>query len=154
MSYTPTEWKNGDIISAEKMNKIQEGIENLSMGGEGGGNEFVINRVSDETREGLYLDKSFSEILDAIRNGLTPVIYEDDGTGTDGTYIYRDKYIFSHAECDDTYVGEQAKNNQILFVSLGFYFNVSSNTMSGQILYLILLGDDTLKEGSVTLNVQ
>lgn len=131
-------------------NNIMEAIENLPMGG--GGNEFVINRVSDETREGLYLDKSFSEILDAIRNGLTPVIYEDDGT--DETYIYRDKFIFSHVECDDTHVGEQAKNNQIVFVSLGFYFNVSSNTMRGQILYLLLLGDETLKEGSVTLNIQ
>lgn len=35
MSYTPTEWKNGDIITEEKLNKIQEGIENLSTSGSG-----------------------------------------------------------------------------------------------------------------------
>lgn len=28
MSYTPTEWKNGDTITAEKLNHIEEGIEN------------------------------------------------------------------------------------------------------------------------------
>lgn len=28
MSYTPTEWKNGDTITAEKLNNIEEGIEN------------------------------------------------------------------------------------------------------------------------------
>lgn len=28
MSYTPTEWKNGDIITAEKMNNIEQGIQN------------------------------------------------------------------------------------------------------------------------------
>ena len=26
MSYTPTEWKDGDIITAEKLNKIENGI--------------------------------------------------------------------------------------------------------------------------------
>ena len=38
MSYTPTEWKNGDTITEGKLNKIQEAIENLSMGD--GGVEF------------------------------------------------------------------------------------------------------------------
>ena len=28
MSYTPTEWKNGDTITAEKMNNIEQGIVN------------------------------------------------------------------------------------------------------------------------------
>ena len=29
MSYTPTEWKNGDTITAEKLNHIESGIENI-----------------------------------------------------------------------------------------------------------------------------
>lgn len=28
MAYEPTEWKNGDIITAEKLNKIENGIAN------------------------------------------------------------------------------------------------------------------------------
>lgn len=31
MSYTPTEWKNGDTITANKLNKIEEGIENCTI---------------------------------------------------------------------------------------------------------------------------
>ena len=35
MAYEKTEWKKGDIITAAKMNKIEEGIANA--GGGGGG---------------------------------------------------------------------------------------------------------------------
>ena len=27
MAYTPTEWKNGDVITAEKLNNIEDGVE-------------------------------------------------------------------------------------------------------------------------------
>lgn len=30
MSYTPTEWKDGDVITAEKLNKIENGISTSS----------------------------------------------------------------------------------------------------------------------------
>ena len=30
MAYEPTEWKKGDVITAEKMNKIENGITNAS----------------------------------------------------------------------------------------------------------------------------
>ena len=30
MAYEPTEWKTGDVITAEKMNKIENGITNAS----------------------------------------------------------------------------------------------------------------------------
>ena len=30
MSYTKTEWKTGDIITAERMNKLEEGVSRLS----------------------------------------------------------------------------------------------------------------------------
>lgn len=28
MSYIPTEWQNGDVITAEKMNKLEQGVMN------------------------------------------------------------------------------------------------------------------------------
>ena len=37
--YTPTVWKTGDVITAEKLNKIEEGIANA----EGGGGESEFN---------------------------------------------------------------------------------------------------------------
>ena len=30
MSYTKTTWQNGDTITAEKLNHIEDGVENLS----------------------------------------------------------------------------------------------------------------------------
>ena len=30
MSYEPTEWKKGDKITAEKMNKLESGVANIS----------------------------------------------------------------------------------------------------------------------------
>lgn len=35
MAYTPTEWKNGDVITAEKLNKLEEGVQ------EANGEKFV-----------------------------------------------------------------------------------------------------------------
>ena len=32
MGYTPTKWNNGDVITAEKLNKIEEGIKNEQVG--------------------------------------------------------------------------------------------------------------------------
>ena len=34
MTYTPTEWKTGDVVTAEKLNKMEQGIaDNSSAGG-------------------------------------------------------------------------------------------------------------------------
>lgn len=33
MAYTKTNWKDGDVISAERMNKIEKGIEDAASSG-------------------------------------------------------------------------------------------------------------------------
>lgn len=35
MAYTPTEWKTGDVITAEKMNKLEQGVQNEQVGPQG-----------------------------------------------------------------------------------------------------------------------
>ena len=37
MAYTKQTWENGDVITAEKLNHIESGIEEASQGGGGGG---------------------------------------------------------------------------------------------------------------------
>ena len=32
MAYTPTEWKDGDLISAARMNKLEQGVANEQVG--------------------------------------------------------------------------------------------------------------------------
>ena len=35
MAYTPTEWNTGDVITAEKMNKLEQGVQNEQVGPQG-----------------------------------------------------------------------------------------------------------------------
>lgn len=32
MAYTPTKWQDGDVITAEKLNKLEEGVKNQQAG--------------------------------------------------------------------------------------------------------------------------
>ena len=57
MSYTPTTWANGDTITAEKMNNIEQGIVDASSGGGG----VLIVHDTDGT-----LDKTYAEIKAAL----------------------------------------------------------------------------------------
>ena len=63
MTYTKTVWQDGDVITAQKMNNIENGIENVA------GNEstaFIINESSESTG---VLDKTWKEIHDAFLSG-------------------------------------------------------------------------------------
>ena len=56
-SYTPTEWHDGDLITVERMNKIEEGIVNASATGGDGGVLCVDvddNGVMQETYQTIY----------------------------------------------------------------------------------------------------
>lgn len=57
MSYTPHEWQNDELITAAKMNNIEEGI------AEGGGGAVII------TDNGTQLDKTYAEIYDLVNSG-------------------------------------------------------------------------------------
>ena len=72
MSYEKTTWETGDIVTAEKLNNIENGIENA-----GGGSTFVVN-VEFEV-SGLTCDKTWAEILNAGTNGES-IIFVLKGT--------------------------------------------------------------------------
>ncbi len=60
MAYTKTNWKDGDVISAEKMNKIEQGIEDAGASG-GGNNVFVVD----------FGTATFNEMYQAVQDGKT-----------------------------------------------------------------------------------
>lgn len=35
MAYTPTNWKNGDVITADRLNKLEQGVSNEQVGPQG-----------------------------------------------------------------------------------------------------------------------
>ena len=102
MSYTPTTWANGDVVTATKLNKIEQGI------AEGGGSLVVHARWNDS--EGwTELDQTLNTIVSAFVSG-TPVVilgqYELSGTWTTAeAYIVR--YInYIHMIDDSNYSKE------------------------------------------------
>lgn len=69
MSYTPTTWETGDIITAEKLNNMESGIAEA-------GNVFLIGLTTENT----VFTKTFGEIKSALINGcLIAVAINGDG---------------------------------------------------------------------------
>ena len=91
MSYTKTTWQNGDTITAEKLNHIENGIADA---GSGGGEAIVINLTWDSDSEQYIYegDLTVGEIRNAYISGV-PIICvepqnsahpEDPNNGTIG----------------------------------------------------------------------
>lgn len=71
MSYIPHEWTKGEVITAEKLNHMENGIESAnSSGGEGGDdNLFIVNLSLNENFTEATKDKTIAEIQEAISDG-------------------------------------------------------------------------------------
>lgn len=116
---------------------IMEAIDNLKKSSVG--NEFVVNLSVDG--DGYRLNKTFSEILEAIRNSLNPVIYADDGALSE-TYFARDRFLWFGSYYNTT---DEITNCYITFVNC--IFSIYNAEAEGSVGYLILYGDNTLKFG-------
>lgn len=62
MSYTPTEWETGQTITAEKLNKLEQGVANA-------GGVFVVGMTYDYDNSRITLDKTYAEMLAAAQAG-------------------------------------------------------------------------------------
>ena len=88
MSYTPTEWKSGDVITAEKLNHIEEGIGEA--GGSSGGGALILRPLATpQAGHALDFEETFDEVYDALQAG-TPcyVIQTEVQTGPDYSQEY------------------------------------------------------------------
>lgn len=98
MAYEPTNWENGDVITAEKLNKIENGIVN-------GSGMFVVHITADQKYSQFISDVSYQDIedaLDADKFIFTIISQEIDGEIANRTigvfntnYIYYGNYIAS-----------------------------------------------------------
>lgn len=76
MAYEKQEWKNGDTITAEKLNHMEDGIESV-----GGGGAFIITATENNHNE-LVLNKTWAEIKGAYDNGnIITIHFNDSSTG-------------------------------------------------------------------------
>ena len=71
MSYTPTNWQTGDIVTADKLNKLENGVAS-------GGMLITISQSGGDT----VLDKNYTEIKTAIESGIFPFALMEDEEGS------------------------------------------------------------------------
>lgn len=73
MSYTKQTWATGDVITANKMNHMEDGIANA------GGGILFVHETYDEETEIYWLDKTWKEIKDAyLSTGCVLIEQGDD----------------------------------------------------------------------------
>lgn len=78
MSYTKTNWQTGDVITAEKLNKIEDAIEEASQGGGGLTNPILTITVINEK------DTSYGARDETVENGkLTVRLVEIESSATE-----------------------------------------------------------------------
>ena len=71
MSYEKQTWVNGEVITDNKLNHMEDGIANA------GG--LILHATYDSSEERTVLDKTWQEINDAFVSGMSVVVvYEDD----------------------------------------------------------------------------
>ncbi len=74
MAYTPTTWHGGDVLSAEAMNKIEQGISNA----ENTSGVFII--IAEGDGNNYTLNKTYAEIKEAYISGKQCLIKYDDNS--------------------------------------------------------------------------
>lgn len=77
MSYTPTEWKTGDVITADKLNNMENGILNAP-----GVAVFEFEVITDNDNQ-VVTDVTYQDVLDAYSAGKLCVANFVQHTSTD-----------------------------------------------------------------------
>ena len=90
MSYEKQNWSNGDLITSEKLNHMEDGISNASSGGSG---IMTVHFVPDLSNRGnpmppISIDKTPQEVFDAYRRGFIVRAIAEGSTGDGGTFFY------------------------------------------------------------------
>lgn len=78
MAYTPTVWETGDVITAEKLNKAENGIAAAF--------PFIVNQTVEGNIE--TLSKTWKEITDALAAGKSVFLLDDQLDGDDPNITY------------------------------------------------------------------
>lgn len=86
MAYTPKTWACGDTITADELNRMEEGISSAQGGG---GTPLVVNVVAEGSA--TTLDKTWQEIYDAF-----PAAYIGNSNGgkTSITEVFEGKGVY------------------------------------------------------------
>lgn len=74
MSYEPTVWKDGDLVTSAKLNKMEQGI------AAGGSSVFIVNAEYNEETDKTVLNKTAEEIIEAFYHGIVLIVFDEFST--------------------------------------------------------------------------
>ena len=89
MSYTPTEWKTGDVVTSAKLNKLEQGV------ADAGGVLVVTATVDGDT---TTLDKTYAEIKAAVLAGQMPFIVVNELESNNSIVVTQISYLYESTD--------------------------------------------------------
>lgn len=115
MSYTPTNWKTGDVITADKLNNMESGIVGTIV-------PVTVNAEMDVANGNAItvkdFDYAYSEVIGLIESGKRPVFFVNFDLVASGSVVAKQYLLFSNVIYAD-----QTQTNYIY----AFYFQVDRN---------------------------
>lgn len=116
MVYNKTTWANGDVITADKLNNIEDGISNLK--------QLIVTFDYDENDQ-LIANKTFAEVYQHLENGGTVACLWDDNIIL--CQGYDDEAIWFINELEELifYNNENVEQNTFQCTFIGFNITVS-----------------------------
>lgn len=117
MAYTPTEWKTGDVITADKLNNMEGGIVETIVPVTVNAEMDVVNGNAITVKD---FDYAYSEVIGLIESGKRPVFFVNLDLVASGSVVAKHYLLFSNVIYEDN---SQAQTNSIY----AFYFRVDRN---------------------------
>lgn len=104
MAYEPTVWKNGDVITAEKLNKLENGVGSAG-GGQGDSPIFIVD-WDTSTISATFVDCTAEDVFNScVENPNTKIQLIFDGNASNNVHLYLDNLMD-----DDYYQGANFKS--------------------------------------------
>ena len=135
MAYIPTEWVTGDVITAERLNNIESGVENLSSTGV----EYVTITASRDASRNVTasIDKTWNELLSLVESNVTVIAIMDLTLPTGAKYRAKttlDVNIDTEGNVTSlgcSYISAHAGSSSTSMLIAAYHFNISSDSVTG-----------------------
>ena len=129
MAYTPTVWETGDVITAEKLNNIEGGIE--------AHDPIIVNGVYAAAESGytVTFDISGPDMFSAISSGKQVLLhYPKETTASINEAYSQILHVFREDDGDGGYYyGAEDSYSKTLFAACSFSEGATSFIVSGEI---------------------